>query len=150
MARGYLICTLPRSGSNNLCLALKSTGVLGSPEEYFNLERISSRYRQAGGSPGNLTNFIESNLAPPAARLGGILSSKLFWFELEELRARFGVNGGEAEVVELIHSAFGDAVFIHLIRKDKIWQAISYVIAYKSGVWWSLSGTIFRTTSSLQ
>lgn len=140
MASRYLICTSPRSGSNNLCLALKSTNLLGSPEEYFNREKISARYRGAGASPGSLTEFIETNLTPPAAERGGIISSKLFWFELEDLRASFGLYGDQADVIEAIDKPFDGVVFVYLVRKDKLRQAISYVLAYKTGVWWTLRG----------
>jgi trehalose 2-sulfotransferase len=34
-ARGYIICTTPRSGSSYLCALLRSTNVLGQPREYF-------------------------------------------------------------------------------------------------------------------
>jgi LPS sulfotransferase NodH len=36
--RGYAICTSARSGSNWLCYLLSSTGQLGHPREYFNVE----------------------------------------------------------------------------------------------------------------
>ena len=140
MTRGYLVCTLPRSGSNILCVALGSTGALGSPREYFSRERISRQCEQSGTGLGSLLEYIERELPPPAAETGGLLSSKLFWFELEALRARFGVEGGATEVMKLIDRAFGRAAYVRLIRKDKVRQAISYIIAYKSGVWWSLSG----------
>jgi LPS sulfotransferase NodH len=116
-------------------------GVLGNPEEYFNRERISRRCPQAaGGGRGGLTEFIESTLVRQAVKMGGIISAKLFWFELGELRARFNIDGNEEDVLELIGSAFGGARFVRLVRKDKVRQAISYIIAYKTGVWWSLRG----------
>jgi trehalose 2-sulfotransferase len=42
----YLICATPRSGSTLLCEALKSTGVAGVPEEYFEALRHSGRPRR--------------------------------------------------------------------------------------------------------
>jgi LPS sulfotransferase NodH len=36
--RGYAICTSARSGSKWLCYLLSSTGQLGNPREYFNVE----------------------------------------------------------------------------------------------------------------
>jgi LPS sulfotransferase NodH len=46
LARSYLICATPRSGSTLLCEALKSTGVAGVPEEYFEALRHSGRPRR--------------------------------------------------------------------------------------------------------
>ncbi|MGZ5376146.1 MAG: Stf0 family sulfotransferase, partial [Solirubrobacterales bacterium] len=45
-ARSYLVCATPRSGSTLLCEALKSTGVAGRPEEYFEALRQSGRPRR--------------------------------------------------------------------------------------------------------
>src|SRR5919198_918094 len=46
-SRSYLICATPRSGSTLLCEALKSTGVAGVPEEYFEALRHSGRPRSS-------------------------------------------------------------------------------------------------------
>lgn len=45
-SRSYLICATPRSGSTLLCETLKSTGVAGAPEEYFEALRHSGRPRR--------------------------------------------------------------------------------------------------------
>src|SRR5919204_6001172 len=45
-SRSYLICATPRSGSTLLCEALKSTGVAGVPDEYFEALRHSGRPRR--------------------------------------------------------------------------------------------------------
>jgi LPS sulfotransferase NodH len=42
----YLICATPRSGSTLLCEALKSTGIAGLPEEYFEALRHSGLPRR--------------------------------------------------------------------------------------------------------
>ena len=42
----YLICATPRSGSTLLCEALKTTGISGVPEEYFEALRHSGRPRR--------------------------------------------------------------------------------------------------------
>src|SRR4051794_33551393 len=42
----YLVCATPRSGSTLLCEALKSTGVAGVPEEYFEALRPTGRPRR--------------------------------------------------------------------------------------------------------
>src|SRR6201991_2549603 len=44
--RSYLVCATPRSGSTLLCEALKSTGVAGRPEEYFEALRNTGRPRR--------------------------------------------------------------------------------------------------------
>ena len=45
----YLVCATPRSGSTLLCEALKSTGVAGCPEEYFEARARTGRPRTAAG-----------------------------------------------------------------------------------------------------
>ena len=42
----YLVCATPRSGSTLICQALKTTGVAGRPEEYFEALRHSGRPRR--------------------------------------------------------------------------------------------------------
>jgi LPS sulfotransferase NodH len=42
----YIVCATPRSGSTLLCEALKSTGVAGRPEEYFEALRHSGMPRR--------------------------------------------------------------------------------------------------------
>src|SRR4051794_6151624 len=39
LARSYLVCATPRSGSTLLCRALTQTGIAGRPEEYFEARR---------------------------------------------------------------------------------------------------------------
>src|SRR3954465_5603909 len=50
MATGsYLVCATQRSGSTLLCEALKSTGVAGRPEEFFEARGRTGRPRTAAG-----------------------------------------------------------------------------------------------------
>jgi LPS sulfotransferase NodH len=45
----YLVCATQRSGSTLLCESLKSTGVAGCPEEYFEARARTGRPRTAAG-----------------------------------------------------------------------------------------------------
>src|SRR3954465_5783275 len=64
MATGsYLVCATQRSGSTRLCEWMKSTGVAGRPEEFFEARVRTGRPRTAAGY------FRE----PGAPDIGGIL-----------------------------------------------------------------------------
>src|SRR6185312_2619123 len=45
----YIVCATQRSGSTLLCEALKSTGVAGRPEEFFEARVRTGRPRTAAG-----------------------------------------------------------------------------------------------------
>lgn len=60
VARSYLVCATPRSGSTLLCEALSATGVAGRPAEYF-----EAMYDT--GLPRRPTDYFEGLRAIPAA-----------------------------------------------------------------------------------
>src|SRR5262245_3958505 len=84
MIEGYVICSTPRSGSNLLCDALRSTGIAGTPDEYFN-----SRYRdfflERWSQPPTVSQaqFLELALAAGTSS-NGIFAVKIQWPHLAE------------------------------------------------------------------
>jgi LPS sulfotransferase NodH len=118
--RGYVISATPRSGSNLLCDALTSTGTLGRPAEYLNVDALRLR------GLSEFKNDVKARLGQ-AIRLGttanGVFGLKLFVPHF----ADFAAAAGEAML--------GDLVFVHLTRNDLLGQAISYVRAAQTQAW---------------
>jgi trehalose 2-sulfotransferase len=61
VARSYLVCATPRSGSTLLCHLLDQTGIAGHPEEYFEALRHSGQPRRPHEyfDPDRHANIIE-------------------------------------------------------------------------------------------
>jgi LPS sulfotransferase NodH len=119
-ARGYAICTEPRSGSIFLCQLLASTGVMGDPTEYFDDAVLKRR---------GVTDYPSDPEAQLAAipRLGstpnGVYGLKLFSRHFDAVR----------------HTRWAERLpglsFIHLTRLDVVGQAISHVRAMQTQRW---------------
>jgi LPS sulfotransferase NodH len=77
-SRGYLICTIERTGSNLLAEALSGTGVAGRPIEYFNPVMQDKQKIRAilGGSSviDGLTKILRAGATP-----NGVFGAKLHW-----------------------------------------------------------------------
>lgn len=118
--RGYAICTVVRSGSTWLTELLRTTEVLGNPNEYFSTDMMqrarrkypSDRLAQIGLvlSEGMTPNNIYGLKVFP--RQFDLLSNEVLWTEhLPNLQ------------------------FIHLERRDILGQAISRVRAHQTQQW---------------
>lgn len=118
--RGYAICTEPRSGSVYLCQLLASTGVLGAPSEYFNVDT------QRGRGHRDYPDDPESQLAE-IPRLGatpnGVYGLKLFSNHFDYAR--------ETRWAERLPGLS----FVYLTRLDLLGQAISHVRAAQTQQW---------------
>ncbi len=118
--RLYLICTLERSGSNYLCWLLRSTGLMGDPQEWYNEKDPRYHGFDKYGIP-----FVQ-RLADETATGNGVFGIKLMLGCL----GRFGI----AAQWPAIRERFSPQV-IWLRRRDKLRQAISRYRANQSGHW---------------
>ena len=129
-----IILSTQRSGSTMLCNDISGTNVLGNPDEWFgpwitklrNNSQVSSRelseylMQEASTDNGNIAIKIMSN------HLGHI--NNLYKM----------VNGIEEHKDELYHhfyGMFGKAVYVWLTRKEKVSQAVSRLMAKKTGIY---------------
>ncbi|MEN9568273.1 MAG: hypothetical protein RLZZ69_3469 [Cyanobacteriota bacterium] len=117
----YAIVTTPRSGSTYLCDLLDSTAIAGHPSEHLRLatQELTRHFN---------FNYLKllDNLMEYRTTNNGVFGTKLishFLFELQ--RAKFDFE----QIFQSINQ------FILLIRKDKLAQAISLVLAQKTEVW---------------
>jgi LPS sulfotransferase NodH len=165
--RSYLVCATPRSGSTLLCEMLKSTGVAGRPEEFFEARRHSGRprapheyFEHDPGAPD-----VTGLLGPPkptftspaystlegvrnyaehlerAFQIGttpnGVFGAKLMWGHLHDftslatdLPAYHGL-----ELDDLLPAVFPQPRYVHVIRRDKVRQAVSLLKAIQTENW---------------
>jgi LPS sulfotransferase NodH len=141
----YLICASQRSGTTLLCRALADTGVAGRPEEYFLAEdpsRLPSWSFWEEG-PYGVVNGVQSReeYLQLVLRLGttpnGIFGAKLMWNYLSWAIAKFQEmpRFAERSAAEILHAVFPDLRVVHVTRRDRVGQAVSWARMAQDGVW---------------
>ncbi|MGF1591048.1 MAG: Stf0 family sulfotransferase [Pleurocapsa sp.] len=119
--KSYAILTTPRSGSTYLCELLDSTKIAGHPSEHLRLAAQElSRYCSF--------NYLKllANLMEYRITDNGVFGTKLishFLFEFQKTKPNF------SQIFQSIDK------FILLIRKDKLAQAVSLVLAQQTEIW---------------
>jgi LPS sulfotransferase NodH len=140
-ADSYWICATPRTGSSLLCGLLESSGVAGHPESYFRQPDEQSWAARWGivRSPGGAFSYADYVQAAIAAGRteNGVFAARLMWGTLEEVVGKLGtvypdLCGADAG---LLNRAFGHARFVYLRRGDILKQAVSWLRAEQTGVW---------------
>jgi LPS sulfotransferase NodH len=134
----YVVCSTPRSGSTFLCQALASTGVAGTPMEYFNPVTRSILSRRWGCGSG-LTSYVES-LKERRTSPTGTLGIKLHWHQLEAIRNERSGHRHFAEPFRQPAALLEDLLgarpaYVRLMRTDLDRQAISLWTAEYTRVW---------------
>jgi LPS sulfotransferase NodH len=115
--RTMLICTNPRSGSQWLAELIRSTAILGNPQEYFHPKKRRSLSR------GDIGTMVASMLAEGVTD-NGIAAAKIMAYHfLKVSRA--------ARLPELLP----DLRYVHLYRRDLLGQTISHFRAGQTGGW---------------
>ncbi|PWW01884.1 LPS sulfotransferase NodH [Hoeflea marina] len=137
-----VICTSPRSGSTLLCRLMAATGVAGNPESYFHRLSIEAWREdlEVGAVPGAserelLAAIFKAVIAKGSLETGlfGLrLQRHSFDFFTEKLAVLYPSPATDALRFQ---AAFGRTLFVHLTRRDKIGQAVSWVKAEQSGLW---------------
>ena len=135
----YVICTNPRSGSYLLCDGLASTSLAGRPREWFNPlgeESRRSRWGLDKSTDATYAAYLDQVRARSTTR-NGISGIKLHFYQFVELAKKLAdVEGFKAlTTAELMTKAFPNLKYLWLTRRDKARQAISYLLASKTGDW---------------
>ena len=138
----YIICTSPRSGSTLLCKLLAATSIAGNPDSYFHRSSISDWLADLGLTPKPSAperELLEAIFRAAIAR--GTLDTGIFGLRLQRhsfdfFTEKLAVLHPElSNDIERFHAAFGRTLFVHLTRRDKVAQAVSYVKAQQTGLW---------------
>ena len=137
LVKSYIVCMSPRTGSQLLCDALKQTGYAGIPDDYFwhfweDPEMTILRHYDVRDHQELLRHILRTGSTP-----NGVFGMKIggggyFAFMLDCLRHGLSSNGSKRE---LVSKAFPDSRFIHLIRGNKVRQAVSHWRAIVTQQW---------------
>ncbi|SIM84736.1 LPS sulfotransferase NodH [Micromonospora cremea] len=138
----YFICATPRTGSSLLLGLLESTGVAGHPQAYFRApdEPLwAERWMLPRTPAGGFDHAAYVRAARDAGRTdNGVFGAKLMWGALDELVDKLGrVHPDLAgQDVALLERAFGRTRFVYLRRDDVLAQAVSWLRAEQTQVWY--------------
>lgn len=145
----YIICTLPRSGSNLMMFTFRKQG-LGHPHEYFNQNRVdvfhyvvhhTDSLDLTDWTPGflnksaTLSEYTQA-LTQNRCSSNGVFGSKLFAND---------VNYSQENWMVLKKALPEDTKYIYLQRKDLIAQSISMYFAAVTNVWFEKKETSEET-----
>ncbi|MFJ9245281.1 Stf0 family sulfotransferase [Streptomyces sp. NPDC101776] len=138
----YFICATPRTGSSLLLGLLDSTGVAGHPQAYFRSPdevAWAERWGIARTSQHALDygEFVRAALAA-GRTANGVFGAKLMWGTHAELTTRLADLHPDlaADELGLLEREFGRRIrFVHLYRDDPLAQAVSWLRAEQTGVW---------------
>jgi trehalose 2-sulfotransferase len=137
--RCYVVCTIPRSGSNLLTDGLRATRRAGMPKQFF-LPKFESRYAAE----------LEVDLNKDyGAYVRGLVNSKtthneVFGFKLMSwylddflgrLRESRSFGNSATSDLELLLNAFPRVRFVRIQRRHKLRQALSTARALQTGLW---------------
>jgi LPS sulfotransferase NodH len=138
----YIIAATPRSGSTLLCDLLSGTGIAGEPHSYYRREDILDYARKwrvpspgVIGAPAFERSYLEAVRRAGAAGTS-IFGLRIMWRTVAELCARLSaIHPDPPDDAARIGLAFGNPLYIHLSRRDKVAQAVSRLKAEQSGLW---------------
>jgi LPS sulfotransferase NodH len=130
--RFYCICFSARSGSTLLCTDLTRQG-LGAPTEYFQLPVAPIVLDQSLAD--YLVNLVQGSP-------GSYFGLKVAWQQAYELTRRLR-NEGDISVRFDLRTVFPNLVYVHILREDKVGQAVSSWRAVSSGTWhWPVGSSV--------
>jgi LPS sulfotransferase NodH len=140
-ADSYLICATPRTGSSLLCGLLESTGVAGRPESYFRQpdeQAWAARWGIPTSPDGTFSYADYVRAAITTGKTGnGVFAARIMWGTLGEVVEKLATVRPDlvGSDVDLLNRAFGHVRFVYLRRGDVIAQAVSWLRAEQSNVW---------------
>jgi trehalose 2-sulfotransferase len=162
--RAYIVCSTQRSGSTYLCQLLTSTGVAGTPQEYFEARAETGLPPHPGyflaGLPRTGTGIRDDQRPTDAPeysdlssldgwqahlertfRLGttdnGVFGAKLMFNQLPDLEQHAAALPEYAGATgsELLERLLGHPSYVWVRRRDKVRQAVSMWRALQTRTW---------------
>src|SRR6266540_7052747 len=137
--RCYVVCTIPRSGSNLLTDGLRDTRRAGMPKQFF-LPKAESRYAAELGidRAADYTAYVRAIVNTKVTR-NEVFGFKLMSWYLDDFLARLreahGFGNSTTSDLELLRSAFPRLCFLRIVRRHKLRQALSTARALQTGLW---------------
>jgi len=148
--RCYVVCAIPRSGSNLLTDGLHATRRAGRPKQFFlraSVAHFAALHRL--NSAGDFAAYIR-DITKATATSNEVFGFKLMsWYlddflgRLRETRVFGGVGTSD---LDLLQNAFPRLQFVHIVRKNKLRQALSKARAVQTNLWKVQNG---KTTQAI-
>lgn len=142
MFNAYIICGTPRTGSTLLCDLLASTKKAGNPDSFYGRKFLAWWAGQWNlPSPDTMSerdyNIVYLNAATKVGKGGtDIFGLRLMRENLDELSATLDqIYPGLTTDRARLEKAFGEILYLHLSREDKLAQAVSLIKAEQTGLW---------------
>jgi LPS sulfotransferase NodH len=133
----YIIASTMRTGSYLLCEGLEATGRAGHPREIFCPERREN-YAGQWQLPQDIGfgDFLRKAIQKSTTE-NGVLGMKIHAHHVEPLARECGVTD---EPWRVLRQLFPGAKYIHLRRRNRRAQAISWYRAEITNEWWRITG----------
>jgi Uncharacterized protein conserved in bacteria len=137
--RCYVVCAIPRCGSNLLTDGLHATRRAGVPKQFF-LAKFESRYGADHGlNPASNYAAYVRGIVHAKTTSNEVFGFKLMSWYLDDFLTRLrgaGVFGAAGtNDLDLLQNAFPRLRFVHVVRRDKLRQALSTARALQTGLW---------------
>src|SRR5438045_23120 len=137
--RCYVVCTIPRSGSNLLTDGLRDTRRAGMPKQFF-LPKAEARYAaELGIDPvADYCAYVRAIVNTKVTR-NEVFGFKLMsWYLddfLAQLRDTRAFGDAATDDLNMLRNAFPRLRFVHIVRRHKLRQALSTARALQTGLW---------------
>ena len=135
--RCYVVCTIPRSGSNLLTDGLRDTRRAGVPKQFF-LPKAEARYAaELGIDPSADYGAYVRAIVNTKITRNEVFGFKLMSWYLDDflMRLRLAHGFNNSSDLELLRSAFPQLRFVRIVRLHKLRQALSTARALQTGLW---------------
>ena len=137
--RCYVVCAIPRSGSNLLTDGLHATRRAGRPKQFF-LRKYEVNFGAVHhlDSKADFAAYVRG-IATATATSNEVFGFKLMSWYLDNFVARLRDTGafGDAATDDLtmLRNAFPRLRFVRIVRRDKLRQAVSKARATQTNLW---------------
>jgi trehalose 2-sulfotransferase len=135
----YVVCTIPRSGSNLLTDGLRATRQAGMPKQFF-LPKSEARYgAEIGLDPeADYPGYVRGIVNTKTTR-NEVFGFKLMSWYLDDfltrLRDTCAFGGAATDDLTMLRNLFPRLRFVHIVRRDRLRQALSTARALQTGLW---------------
>ena len=128
----YIVAATPRTGSTLLCEGLVASRVAGNPQEVFEPMWEAEWRAEVGVSVDeSYGHFIQA--AKCYGTRGDVYGVKIQWMQVAPLARNSGFRGRPEDVLEHL---FPGALFVNIVRRDRLAQSLSWFRAQKTNEWW--------------
>jgi trehalose 2-sulfotransferase len=130
----YIVCATPRCGSSLLDGALKNTGIMGVPDEYF-LSQNKRLWQKAWNAP-TFSEYMAEVLRRGTSP-NGVFGMKMMWGYFGHFSKQVQRLPGNRyrTTHEALNTIFPELSYIWMRRRDKVRQAVSHAKARQTNVW---------------